>query len=398
MANKRDYYEVLGISKNASQDEVKKAFRKLAMQFHPDRNKASDAESKFKEINEAYEVLGDVEKRRTYDQYGHEGLNQSGFSGGTNPFDIFNEFFRNNQGNGGGFSFNFGGQSADFEDIFGNIFGGRSTRRRSKTNNQSLFDLDIHASVTISFLDSVRGTNLQVKVPTKIICPTCHGTGAANEKDALKTCPQCKGSGVVIMRSRTILGVMESQQICPQCQGTGKIIAKLCPTCHGKKFTTQDQQVAINIEPGVLNGQTLEINGKGNVGKNSTGNLYINIFVQPSPIFKRKDNVLYANVLVDPIVAITGGRIKIPTPYGIKEIDLKSNTANGEQITLSDFGIKNVRKRMFGGTGNGDLIITVVYARPIHYSRSEIEQLRKINTNNNPDVEEYNKLIEKELK
>jgi molecular chaperone DnaJ len=239
---------------------------------------------------------------------------------------------------------------------------------------------------------------MQVKVPIKKICPTCHGSGAANDKDAIKTCPRCKGSGVVITRTRTILGVMESQEVCRECQGLGKVIIKPCPTCHGHKYTTMDQQINIEIKPGVTNGQMLEFIGKGNVGTTSTGNLYINVFVQPSHIFKRKDNVLYANVLVDPIRAITGGRIKIPTPYGIKEIELKSNTANGEQITLSDFGIKNSHKKMFGGTSNGDLIITIVYARPIHYSRTEIEQLRKINNDMNPDVEEYNKLIEKELK
>jgi molecular chaperone DnaJ len=398
MATKRDYYEILGVSKSASNDDIKRAFRKLAMQYHPDRNKAADAETKFKEINEAYEVLSDQQKRSTYDQYGHDGLNQSGFSGNVNPFDIFNQFFGGN-GRSGGVKFSFGGDDDEspFGDIFGSMFGG-GRRRNNKPKDRPLYDLNIEATITISFLDSVLGISKQIKYKVKKDCPTCHGTGAANEPDAIKTCPRCKGTGVITSRTRTILGIMESQDICPECHGTGKIIAKPCPTCHGQKYINTDETVNINIDPGIMNGKILEFIGKGNTYKNRTGSLYTTVFVQPSPIFKRKDNILHANVLVDPILAITGGRIKIPTPYGIKEIELKSNTANGEEITVSSYGIKDIRKKMFGGKDNGDLVITVVYARPIKYSKSILEKLKEVSNLNNPEVDEYNKLIEKELK
>jgi molecular chaperone DnaJ len=397
MATKRDYYEILGVPKNATNDDIKRAFRKLAMQYHPDRNKAPDAEAKFKEINEAYEVLGDQKKRQTYDQFGHEGLNQNGFGGGNaNPFDIFNQFFGGG-GNSGGVKFSFGGDDeSPFGDMFGGMFGG-GQRRTSKPKERPLYDLNIEATITINFLDSVLGIKKQIKYKVKKECPTCHGTGASTEANAIKTCPHCKGTGVVMTRTRTILGIMESQEVCPECRGTGKIIAKPCPTCHGQKFINADETVDIQIEPGLLNGKILEFPKKGNTYKNNTGNLYITVFVQPSHIFKRKDNVIYANVLVDPILAITGGRIKIPTPYGIKEIELKSNTANGEEINVAGFGIKDLRKKMFGGKENGDLVITIVYARPIKYSKAILEKLKEVSDLNNPEVDEYNKLIEKEL-
>jgi molecular chaperone DnaJ len=394
MSTKRDYYEVLGVNKNASQDEIKRAFRKLAMQYHPDRNKAPDAEAKFKEINEAYEVLSDEKKRQTYNQFGHDGLNQQGFSGG-NPFDIFNQFFGG--GRGGGVKFSFGGDDEDggFGDIFGSIFGNQRQTQRKK---QQLYDLDIEANLTISFLDSIVGKAHNIKLKIKKPCPTCKGTGAA-DANSVKTCPYCDGKGTVITRSRTILGIMESRQVCPHCRGTGKIVTKPCPTCHGQRFIEQEEVIAIDIPPGIQNGQTLQLSKKGNQGEHGIGDLYLNIFVQPSKIFKRKDNVLYAIVLVDPIMAITGGHIKIPTPYGIREIDIKSNTANGEEITLSGFGIKNAKRRMFGGNSNGDLIVKIEYARPSSYSKHDLEKLREINqTTKNDDVENYYRQIEREVK
>jgi molecular chaperone DnaJ len=256
--------------------------------------------------------------------------------------------------------------------------------------------LNIEGTITISFLESVLGVNQKITIDTKKTCPTCKGTGAADE-NSIKTCPHCKGNGFVVNRTRTILGIMESQQVCPECHGTGKIITKNCPTCHGKKYISEQQTVELTIQPGITNGQIIEFQGKGNSIKGTTGSLYLSVFVKPSRIFKRKENTIYANVLVDPLVAIIGGRIKIPTPHGTKEVDLKSNTANGEEITLSGFGIKNMRKKMFGGHENGDLIITIVYARPIKYTKADIEKLRQVNSQVNPDVEEYNKLIEKEL-
>lgn len=396
MATKRDYYEVLGISKSASQDDIKRAFRKLAMQYHPDRNKSSDAEAKFKEINEAYEVLSDEKKRQTYNQFGHDGLNQQGFSGG-NPFDIFNQFFGG--GSGGGVKFSFGGDDDDeggFGDIFGSFFGGGG-QRQSARRKQQLYDLNIEANFTISFLDSIIGKSHNIKLKLKKPCSTCKGTGAA-DANSIKTCPQCNGKGTVVTRNRTILGIMESRQVCPYCHGTGKIISKPCPTCHGKKFMEQEEIISIDIPPGIQNGQTLQLSKKGNYGEHGQGDLYLNIFVQPSKIFKRKDNIIYAIALIDPIMAIIGGRIKIPTPYGIKEIDVKPNTANGDEITVSGFGIKGIRHKMFGGNANGDLIVKIQYAKPSRYSKHDLEKLREINNQvENDDVQNYYRQIEKEI-
>jgi molecular chaperone DnaJ len=393
MANKRDYYEVLGISKSATEQEIKRAFRRLAMQYHPDRNKEANAEAKFKEINEAYEVLGDEQKRRSYDQYGHEGLNQQGFAGGANPFDIFNQFFSG--GGGGGVKFDFGGDDDnDLGDIFGSMFGGN---RRSKKRERSLYDVNIEANVTISFLDSILGAKRIITYDVKKECSECHGTGASNDHDAIQKCPKCNGTGTIIQQTRTMFGIMQSQSICPHCNGTGKIIKKVCPKCRGQKYMSSKEQIELDIPAGIINGTQMQFANKGNELHGRRGILYLNVFVQPSKIFKRRDNDLFASALVDPIMAITGGVIKIPTPYGIKEVELKSNTANGEQITVSGMGIKNIKHRMFNVKSNGDLFITIVYARPIKYSSEDIKKLKQINNNKNPEIEEYNKVLSKEL-
>jgi len=395
--NKRDYYEVLGISKDATEQDIKKAFRKLAMQYHPDRNKAADAEEKFKEINEAYEVLSDPQKRRMYDQFGHDGLNKSGFSSeNINPFDIFNQFFSGGASGGVHFSFNGQEDSGGFGDIFGDIFGnGRSSRNRSN-QHRPLYQTNIEASITINFLDSILGTKKNIKLKIKTDCNHCHGTGAESAQD-VKTCDTCKGQGYVINQRRTILGIMQSQEVCPECHGSGKIIGKKCHECNGVKYITKEVVVPITIQPGIENGQTIIIKGQGNVLNNAAGDLYLTIFVEPSKIFKREGDLLLANALVDPIVAISGGTIKVPTPYGVKEIQLKSNTANGEKITLSGFGIKNLKKKVFGGTANGELVVNIVYARPAHYSKEQLEQLKKISKTVNDDVEDYINVINKEL-
>ncbi|MDR0739905.1 MAG: DnaJ domain-containing protein [Mycoplasmataceae bacterium] len=392
MATKRDYYEILGISKQATQDEVKRSFRRLAMQYHPDRNKAPDAEQKFKEINEAYEVLSDTKRRQTYDQFGHEGLNQQGWTGGSNPFDIFNDMF----GGSGGVKFSFGGNGGGFEDIFGQMFGGGRRRSSNRRQNQQIYDLDIDANLTISFLESILGVQRKVKINVKRQCPHCNGTGAETPND-IKTCPKCRGTGVITTRQRTILGIMESQEYCPDCRGTGKIITKVCSQCNGRKYIEKEETIDLDIKSGVVNGSILQYSQKGNSWNGTIGNLNLNIYVQPSKIFQRKDKTIYANVLVDPVDAITGARIKIPTPYGIKEIDMKPNTANNEEINVSGYGIKNIKHKMFGGNANGDLIVTIVYARPKKYSKLEIEKMKSINNNKNPDVEEFERIVSKEL-
>ncbi|MDR3330319.1 MAG: hypothetical protein LBS76_03490 [Mycoplasmataceae bacterium] len=278
------------------------------------------------------------------------------------------------------------------------MFNGGGNRRRSSKRQQNTipYELDIDANLTVTFLESVLGINRKVKINTKHQCPKCHGSGADSPND-IKTCPRCHGTGVISTKHRTILGVMESQEYCPDCQGTGKIISKICSQCHGRKFVEREEIIDLEIKAGVQNGSTLRFPSKGNSWETATGNLDLTIYVQPSRVFKRKDNVLYANVLVDPIDAITGSRIKIPTPHGIKEIDIKSNIANGEEITVSGYGIKDVKRKIFSGNANGDLVITIVYAKPKHYSHSELSKLKEINNSPNPDVEAFNNTVSKEL-
>ena len=392
--NKRDYYEVLGVSKTATIDEIKRAFRKLAMKYHPDRNKEPDAESKFKEINEAYQVLSDEEKRRLYDQFGFDGLNQSGFSGeNINPFDIFNSFFKG-QGGNGQFHFNFGGED-DEDDIFSSFFGGSQRRRRNKKGPG--FSPNIQAQATISFLNSILGTDKEFTIPVKKVCDECNGTGAGDKGKDVKTCDRCNGTGYVITQNRTFIGVMQTQTICPKCNGTGKIINSKCKKCGGVGYLQAQEKINVSIPAGIENGQTIVINNKGNEVNGKRGNVYITIFVQPSKIFKRQGDTIIANVLVDPLRAICGGLINIPTPYGIKQIKIKPNTANGEQITVSNFGIKNIKSHVFGKQTNGDLKLNIVYSRPNAYNSKQLKTIELLADIENSEVKEYNQAVEKEL-
>lgn len=397
-SNKRDYYEVLGISKNATADEIKRAFRKLAMKYHPDRNKAPDAEAKFKEINEAYEVLSDEQKRKTYDQFGFDGLNSQGFSGG-DPFDIFNQFF-GGRGNASNVHFSFGGDEggSPFDDIFGNIFGGnRSSRTRSNRNaEEQLYDINIKARFGITFLESILGCHKKIKFKIKKTCPECNGTGASNEPGATEVCDMCHGSGMVIKQQRTPFGVMQTQGVCPKCHGQGKIIHKKCNTCGGARYLEAEKEIEFDIEPGIINGETIVFKGHGNSIKTRTGDLYLTIFVQDSKVFQRQKNIIYTSVLVDPMKAIVGGNIKVNTPYGIKEIQLRPGTKNNEQITLNGFGIKSTKKGLFN-RNNGDLVVNIVYASPNKYSSDQIKELKKLANIDNPEVEKYYKHVEKEL-
>lgn len=396
--NKRDYYEVLGVSKTASLDDIKRAFRKLAMQWHPDRNKSPEAESKFKEINEAYQVLSDADKRKIYDQFGFEGLNQQGFSGeNINPFDIFNQFFKgaNFGGNGnGGFSFEFGDEG---DDIFSSFFGGGRNRKTAR-GNQPKYRADIEAQLTIPFLDSVLGNTKTFSIKTKKTCDECHGNGAGDHGQDIKTCPTCNGRGYVMTQTRTFLGVMQSQNVCPKCHGTGKIIGSKCPKCHGNGYLEVDHEIQLNIPAGIKNGDQIVVEKVGNEINGRVGNLYVTVFIEPSNIFSREGNTLKTKILVDPLKAIYGGTVDIPTPYGIKQAVLKSKTANGEKITVSGYGIQGIKKKAFGREANGDLEATIVYARPNNYTAKQLKDLEELANIPNADVQEYNQQIEKELK
>lgn len=401
-SKKRDFYEILGVNKTASIGEIKRAFRKLAMKYHPDRNKEPDAEAKFKEINEAYQVLSDEKQRKIYDQFGHEGLNQQGFSAeNINPYDIFNQFFSSFKSARTGSSIFEDDEDGFGDGFFGNVFRGFASaagqsggRNRGKTQPYSV---DIQAQIVIDFIDSVIGTKKTFKIKTKKTCAECHGTGAGKKGTDVKTCPTCKGSGVIFSQQRTMLGIIQSQRVCPDCHGTGQIINSICHECNGKGYVEVEQSVNIEIPAGIQNGKIIVVKGAGNEFDDRIGSLYITIFINPSRIFMRDGNILKAKVLVDPLKAIVGGMIDIPTPYGLKHVKLKPKTANGEQITIAGYGFKDVKKSLLGKLTNGDLIIEIVYARPNNYTAKELDKLAALSEKDNQEVIDFNNLVMKEI-
>src|SRR5574344_1143349 len=302
---KRDYYAVLGVDKNADDQTIKKAFKRLAMKYHPDRNHEADAEEKFKEINEAYAILSDSQKKQAYDQYGFAGVdpNQAG-------------------GAGGGFG-GFGG--ADFGDAFGDIFGGgRGRGGRSQRQQQSGSDLE--QVVTITLEEAVMGVTKEIIVNTMVGCETCHGTGC-KDGSSPKTCSHCHGSGVVQMRQ----GFFAVQQTCPYCHGTGQQIDNPCPDCHGEGRVNKKIKVDLKIPAGVDTGNTMRLDGKGEAGMNGApaGDLYVVIQVKPHAIFTREELDLHVNVPVDFTTVALGGKVDVPTLTGKISLSIKEGTQTG---------------------------------------------------------------------
>lgn len=371
---KRDYYDVLGVSKTADESEIKKAFRKKAMEYHPDRNKSPDAEERFKEVNEAYEVLSDSNKRATYDQFGHDGLNSQGFhSEGFDPFDIFNQVF---------------GGSGGFEDIFGSFFGGgfgRSTRREYEDEK----DPDILVAISISFIESILGTKKKIEYNIDSECNVCHGSGASNDPGSIETCNQCKGSGYVILTRKTMLGVMQQQSICDKCKGQGKIIAKKCKECNGKKYFKEKVVETIDVPVGIVDNAKFVVKKLGNKINGKRGDLYVNVRIVPSTIFERHNNDIYVIVKVDPILAIVGGTVQVPTPYGIKNIKIKPGTKHDEKIVVSNHGVK-------GTYGSGDLFGVIKYSVS-KYDSKQIDELKKFAKTTNNEIEKYIEQARREI-
>ena len=358
MADKRDYYEVLGLSKGANEDEIKRAYRKLAKQYHPDVNKSPDAEIKFKEINEAYSVLSDSEKRSAYDQFGFDGVDGNGFSSGFSNFnmddlgDIFSSFMG---GMGGGFS--------------GFNFGGRSSRRNGPMKGDNRY-----MSMDIDFLEAVHGVKETITINVDKKCKECDGTGAQSKSD-IETCSTCRGSGVTMRQSRTPFGVIQQQGVCPDCNGTGKRIKKICPSCRGTGYTNVKEKVEVNIPAGISTGQQVRIQGYGERGENGgpNGDLYIEIRVRPHKYFVRDDDDIYIKVPISSIDATLGTTVDVPTPYGDVELTIPAGTQPNSKLRLKGYGVKNLRSNQ-----KGDQYVEIEVNIPKKLSKEEKQLYEKL--------------------
>ena len=338
--NKKDYYEVLGVDKGASEDDLKRAYRKLAKQYHPDMNPGNaEAEVKFKEVNEAYEVLSDAEKREKYDRYGHAAFDPS--MGGGSGFGGFGGF-------GGGF---------DFGDIFSSIFGGGSTRSRSNAIDGD----DITARVSISFEEAVFGCKKEISFARIEGCSECGSTGAAKGTKP-ETCQTCKGSGSVRVQQNVGFGFMETQRACSGCRGTGKIVKTPCKNCNGKGFVRINKKMEVSIPAGIDSEQRIILRGQGSAGRNggSNGDLCISVRVQPHNIFEREGDNLYCEVPISFAEAALGAEIDIPIIGGKTEkFIIPEGTQSDTSFTLKGKGVANVNTKK-----KGDLILTVVVETP----------------------------------
>ncbi len=352
MADKRDYYEVLGVQKGASDDEIKKAYRKKAKQYHPDLNPGdAAAEANFKEVNEAYEVLSDSQKKARYDQYGHAGVDP-------------------NFGAGGGYGGGFTDMDFDFGDIFSSFFGGGGRRANPNAPRRGG---DVAASVVISFEESAKGCKKQVEVNLVEMCSDCGGSGA-QKGTSPKTCHACGGSGQVRRQQRTPFGVMQTQAECDQCRGTGRIIDSPCRTCHGGGRVSARRTVGINIPAGIDDGQTIVIRGKGNVGQNGgpAGDLQVRVSVRPHPLFERRGNDIYCDLPLTYVQAALGAEVQVPTLDGKETLTIKDGTQPGELLKMKGKGFPDVQ-----GRRGGDLVFRTVIEVPRHLSNEQKEVLRK---------------------
>ena len=358
MADKRDYYEVLGVQKGCSEDELKKAYRQMAKKYHPDLHPDDkEAEAKFKEVNEAYEVLSDPQKRSRYDQFGHAGVDPS-FGGGAGG-----------AYGSGGFGFDMGDIGDIFEGFFGGGFGGSSRRQNPNAPRRGT---DIRIQVAISFFEACNGISKTVSVSRLESCPDCHGTGAENGT-AMKTCPDCNGTGQVRYQQRTPFGVISSQRTCDKCQGKGKIIEKSCPKCAGRGSVSNTKKVEIQIPAGIDDGQTLSIRGQGNAGTNGgpNGDLLMLIAVRPDALFKRKEYDIYCEMPVSYYQAVTGDELVVPTIDGNVKYTLPEGTQPGTTFRLRGKGVQRLN-----GRGRGDQFVTITIDVPKNLSKGQKDKLK----------------------
>ena len=353
--NKRDYYEVLGVSKGASEDEIKKAYKKLARKYHPDMNPGDkEAEEKFKEVNEANEVLSDPEKKARYDQFGFAGVDPSYGAGAGGA-----------GGYGGGFDF------GDLGDIFGSFFGGfggGQTRRNGPQRGES-----IRASVAVTFTEAAFGCEKEVSIERSEQCASCKGSGCAPGTTP-EICPDCHGSGMVQVQQRTPMGVFASSRPCQRCRGTGKIIHQPCADCGGSGAVRKRKTIKVTIPAGIDHGQTISLRGQGNAGKNGgpAGDLLITVMVRPHELFRREGNDVFCEAPITFRQAVLGATLEIPTIDGPVKYDIPEGTQTGTVFRLRGKGIPALN-----GRGRGDQYVTVTIETPRNLNREQKEALKR---------------------
>jgi len=349
MAEKRDYYEVLGLAKGASADEIKRAYRKLAKKYHPDVNKEADAEAKFKEVSEAYEVLSDPQKKQKYDQFGHAGMDGAQGFGGAG-FEDINDIF---------------------SSFFGGGFGGGSSRRRPTGPQRGN---DILMNMRVDFKEAIFGTTKTIKYEYDESCHACNGTGAYSKSD-IEVCPTCHGSGQVVGQQRTAFGTFQTSTECPECHGSGKKIKRVCDTCHGSTYVHKKVDLDIKIPQGVNTGQRLVVKGKGDRGSNGgpNGDLYIELIVSEDKFFNRRNNDIYISIPVSAIDATLGVTIDVPTVYGDVEFKVPSGTQPNQVFRMRNKGVKSTK-----GNSYGDQYVEIKVEIPKSIKSSEKDLYNKI--------------------
>lgn len=352
MADKRDYYEVLGVDKGADDATIKKAYRQLAKKYHPDMNPGdAEAEKKFKEASEAYAVLTDPDKRRQYDQFGH-----AAFDGGA----------------GGAGGFDFTGDMGDiFGDIFGDLFGGGRSRR---PNNGPMKGANLRTSVRITFEEAVFGCEKELDLNLKDQCNTCHGTGAKPGTNP-QICSKCGGKGQVVFTSQSLFGTVRNVQTCPDCQGTGKVVKDKCPDCHGSGYISNRKKIQVSIPAGIDNGQSVRIREKGEPGVNggSRGDLLVEVIVARHPIFQRQDYNIFSTAPISFAVASLGGEVKISTVDGDVLYDVKPGTQTDTKVRLRGKGVPSLRNKAV----RGDHYVTLVVQVPDRLTEEQKDLLRR---------------------
>ena len=357
--SKRDYYEVLGVDRNADDATIKKAYRQLAKKYHPDMNPGdTEAEKRFKEASEAYAVLSDKEKRAQYDQFGHAAFEQGGPGGGFSGFD-------------------FGGDMGDiFGDIFGDLFGGGSRRR---ANNGPMKGANIRTSVRVTFEEAVFGCEKELELNLKDECITCHGSGA-KPGTSPETCQKCGGKGQVVFTQQSLFGVVRNVQTCPECNGTGKVIKDKCTACHGTGYTSSKKKIAVTIPAGIDDGQSIRIRDKGEPGSNGgpRGDLLVEVNVMRHPIFQRQDMNIFSTAPISFAQAALGGEVRISTVDGDILYDVKPGTQTDTKVRLKGKGVPSLRNKSV----RGDHYVTLVVQVPTKLNEEAREALRRFDAAN----------------